>query len=132
VSYDITLYRREFLKRAIENNLGDWTGADPIPDAVMKLVIGSFQAAGFVSQPVDESFADFLRQEGVVPGEEFVLDTSTVLARMTVFPGQIAFSIPHGERSNTSVDFCVQLASQAAEQHSLGFYDPQEGEAVYG
>jgi hypothetical protein len=131
MSYDITLYRRDFLKRAIEDNLGDWTGADPIPVEVMHALLISVEAAGFVRGPTDAAFADFARQEGFAPGAEFVLDTPALLAQLTIFPGEVAFSIPYGPRSDASVDFCIQTARRVAAERALGFYDPQVGEAVY-
>ena len=63
---------------------------------------------------------------GGTPGTEFTADTPTLLAQLSVFPGEIAFSIPYGDRAAASVDFCVRYAKYLAEAHDLGFYDPQE------
>lgn len=132
MSYDITLYRRDFLKRAIEANLGDWSGADPIPDDAMRALIAAVEAAGFIRSPVDPGFTDFAKQEGFDPGMEFNLDTPTLLAQLTVFPGEVAFSIPYSDpRTHASVDFCNQIARRLAAEHELGFNDPQIGEAIY-
>lgn len=132
MSYDITLYRRDFLKRAIETNLGDWTGADPIPDDAIQALIAAVEAAGFIRSQVDQGFTDFAKQEGFDPGIEFNLDTQTLLAQLTVFPGEVAFSIPYsGPRTEASVDFCGQIARRLAAEHELGFNDPQIGEAIY-
>jgi hypothetical protein len=131
MSYDIALYRRDFLKKAIEEKRGDWTGADPISEDVIRAFVAKAEAAGFVQSPTNEAFAEFAKQNGVTPGVEFILDTQVCLAQLTVFPGTLAFSIPYGPRARDSVGFCIQIAKRAATDHALGFHDPQVGEAIY-
>ncbi|MEQ1841317.1 MAG: hypothetical protein ABL994_12980 [Verrucomicrobiales bacterium] len=131
MSYDISLYRRDFLKRAIESNLGDWTSADSIPASVIESIVSTAEQQGFAREPVDDAFVAFCRQEGFKPGLEFTTDTPTLLAQLSILPGQIAFSIPYGDRATASVDFCVRFARYLATTHDLGFHDPQEGEALY-
>ena len=41
MSYDISLYQPDFLKRAIKEDLGDWTEADPIPESAASLIRGT-------------------------------------------------------------------------------------------
>jgi hypothetical protein len=131
MSYDVSLFRRDFLKRALESNLGDWTGADPIPEPVIDSLISVAERESFVRAPVDDAFMAFSRQEGFEPGVEFMIDSPTLLAQLTVFPGQVCFSIPYGPRADASIDFCVHLAKRMAVEHNLGFHDPQEDEALY-
>jgi hypothetical protein len=131
MSYDVSLYHRDFLKRAIESNLGDWTGPDPIPDSVITSIVSTAEQQGFAREPADEDFVAFCRQDGFEPGIEFTADTPTLLAQLSIFPGQVAFSIPYGDRATASVDFCVRFARYLAMTHDLGFHDPQEGEALY-
>ncbi len=131
MSYDVTLYHRDFLKRAIESNLGDWTGADPVPEEAKRALLAVAEGAGFVRCPADEAFNDFARQEGFTPGAELILDTPALLAQLMIFDGEMAFSIPYGPRSTASVDLCIQIARRVAQEQRLGFYDPQVGEAIY-
>jgi hypothetical protein len=131
MSYDIALYRRDFLKRAIEQKLGDWTGADPISEGATRALVASAEAAGFIRNPTNEAFAEFAKQNGVPPCVEFNLDTPTRRAQLMVFPGQLAFSIPYGPRAKASVGFCIQIAKRVAIDQALGFHDPQIGEAIY-
>ena len=44
MSYDIALYRRDFLKKAIEEKRGDWTGADPISEDVIRAFVAKAEA----------------------------------------------------------------------------------------
>ena len=131
MSYDISLYSRDFLKRAIESSLGDWTAADPIPASVIESIVSTAEQQGFAREVVDGDFAAFCRQDGFEPGIEFTANTPTLLAQLSVFPGQVAFSIPYGDRAAASADFCVRFARYLATTHDLGFHDPQEGEALY-
>src|SRR5579871_2189444 len=64
MSYDMALYHRGFLKRAVETRMGDWTGADPISDDIIQAVFKTAEAAGFVRSPLDQAFIDFAKQEG--------------------------------------------------------------------
>jgi hypothetical protein len=131
MSYDVSLYRRDFLKRAIESNLGDWTSADPIPASIIESIVSIAEQQGFAREPVDDAFVAFCREKGFNPALEFTTDTPNLLAKLSIFPGQIAFSIPYGDRATTSVDFCVRFARYLATTLDLGFHDPQEGEALY-
>ncbi|HVX91576.1 MAG TPA: hypothetical protein VHC20_08305 [Candidatus Paceibacterota bacterium] len=131
MSYEISLYTRGFLKRAIENNLGDWTGADPISAHAVESLATLAAARGFQRTPPDPSFVEFLRSKGVAPAEEFLLDTSDLLAQLSFHDGQIAFSIPYSSRAGASIVLCSELARTIAREHDLAFYDPQEGIADY-
>ena len=127
MSYDISLYRRDFLKRAMESGLGDWTDADPIPDDTIPALIAAIEAAGFVRFAGHKPYS----KEGWGPWIEFTLDTPTMVAQVTVFPGEIGFNIPYGDLAGPSIEFCIQMASRLAIEHGLGFYDPQIPEAKY-
>lgn len=131
MSYDIMLYRRDFLKRAVENDLEDWSDPDPFAEDTVRALIDAATLEGFVLTPIDEEFVAFTRAEGFEPGTEFVLDTSTLLAQLTVFAGEIAFSIPYGNRAELSVTHCIRLAKRMSANYGLAYYDPQEGEALY-
>ncbi len=131
MSYDLSLFDRCFLKRAIETNLGDWTGADPISEGVKVLVVSRALAEGFRPKPAEEGFAAFLKMQGVEAAREFEIDTPALLARLAIHSGQIAFTIPYSERAAASIEYCVRIAREIAAEHGLGYHDPQEGVADY-
>jgi hypothetical protein len=127
MSYDVGLYRRDFLKRAIENELDDLLGADPIPEEAIQAVIEAAKAEGFVEARLKLPSA---------PGPltclaELMKKTPALLAQMHVFAGQIAFTIPYGPLARDSVAFCTRFAKQLAKTHGLGYRDTQTGEAIY-
>ena len=131
MSYDIGLYDREFLKRAVEANLGDWTGADGISEEAVQLLITAAVAKGFKAVSLDEQFVAFLREQGAVPHREFELDTPSLLAQLTIHTGEIGFSIPFGPRAAESIDICSRIARNVASESGLGIYDAQVGAAEY-
>ena len=127
MSYDVGLYRRDFLKRAIESELDDWLGADPIPEQTIEAAIEAAKAEGFVQATL---------KQPSVPGPltcraELMKKTPTLLAQMHVFAGQIGFTIPYGPLARDSVAFCTRFAKQLARTHGLGYRDGQTGEALY-
>jgi hypothetical protein len=131
MSYDIALYHRKFLKRAIEEKLDDWLGADPIPEQIIQAVLVAAKAVGFVETPFKQPSAP-TSLEGIVSCRAQLLKkTPIVLAQMHVFEGQIAFTIPYGPLARDSVVFCTRLAKQIGKTHSLGYRDSQTGEALY-
>jgi hypothetical protein len=113
MSYDLALYTRAFLSRALQSGLGDWRNADPIPREAVQALITNAEAAGF------------LRSGG---GSEFTLDTSQHLAQLNVFEGELAFSIPYSDRANASIELCARIAKEVAASHGLAVWDPQEDE----
>jgi hypothetical protein len=47
MSYDIALYEEAFFKRALAENLGDWTNADPISDEKKDRIRQLLSAKGY-------------------------------------------------------------------------------------
>ena len=128
MSYDISLYDRVFLRRALESGLGDWTGADPIPPAAVEALVRLALEAGFRRVEPDPDLVALLAELGDVPAEELLLDTPELLAELHLHPGQLAFTVPYAERADASIALCLGLARAVAEAHDLALYDPQEGE----
>ena len=129
MSYDIAVYERAFLLRALAENLGDWTGAPRLPQEALERVVELASEAGFEAVPIDPAFREFSREQGLEPGQEFNLDTTSHLAQLTVFPAEIAFTVPYAPRGAASITLCSSIARTVAREHSLGYYDPQTGEA---
>ena len=82
---------------------------------------------GFEPISINEDFAAFIRQQGHEPGREFQLNTPLHLAQLTIFKGQIAFSIPYSQRAAASIEICARIARSVASECELGYYDPHEG-----
>lgn len=128
MSYDISLYRRDFLEQAITERLGDWTAAPAIDDFVVRDIVSEAQRIGFRGVPQDPRFVAFAAAQGHTVADEFTLDTSDVLAQLMVFKGAVTFSIPYSNRASSSISSCLELARSLAAKHGLGLYDPQSGE----
>jgi len=110
MSYDISLYDKAFLHRALSTGLGDWTNADPIPEAAAAALIEAAQAVGF--QP-----------DG--PATSFTLDTNGYLAQLSIHRGELAFTIPYSERGEATIALCTQIGKDVAATHGPAFWDPQ-------
>jgi hypothetical protein len=131
MSYDISIYVRSFLKRAVETSLGDWTVADPIPRPAVDALIRLAFEAGFRKIDPDPGFVEFLRQKGKTPAEEYLLDTPQALATLQIFRGELVFTIPYSGRATNAIELCTSLARRISEQYELGFHDPQVGTSDY-
>jgi hypothetical protein len=123
MSYDISLYDREFLKNALETGLGDWTNAPAIPREAAESLIALALSVGFIE--------DDIRQHGSTPDREFTIDTATCLAQLNVFSGELAFSIPYSDRADESIGLCARLAKTVARVHKLGYNDPQSDDDIF-
>ena len=131
MSYDIGLYRRDFLKRVIENKLDDWLGADRIPEQTIQAALEAAKVEGFVLRPLKLPSGATTTTTNFACRAELMKETPTLLAQLHIFPGQIALTIPCGPLVRDSVPFCTRLAKQIARTHGLGYRDPQTGEALY-
>jgi len=74
MSYDIYLYEKRFLQRALDEDLGDWRNADPISDDKLGLIRERLKSKGYMTQ--DESEFEF-------PNSKWGLQVS-------VFKGEVA------------------------------------------
>ncbi len=119
MSYDISLYTKNFLEYALRNELGDWTQAEPIPQVAVDAVIEAARAEGFVP-------------EGAEPARSFTLDSEAAQAELHIHAGEIAFAIPYGTRAQASIELCTRVAKAVARQHGLGFWDPQRSHDLEG
>jgi hypothetical protein len=115
VSYDISLYVKSFLDRALATGLGDWRDADPIPDSAIEALVQAAKAEGFTSAG---------------PGNELELDTPKYLAQLGMHRGELAFTIPYSDRADASIQVCTRIAKAVAEQHGLALWDPQTDESA--
>ena len=119
MSYDIGLYQKAFLKNAIENDLGDWTKADPIDSTVR------------------DSIKDMLLSDGYIVDSESGVSTDLVHPKkewglqVCIFKGQISFSIPYWDDADNPVEETKRYAWKIAKKFNLGYHDRQEGTTEY-
>ncbi|MEZ4224733.1 MAG: HEAT repeat domain-containing protein [Polyangiaceae bacterium] len=116
MSYDISIYRAEFLELALAEGLGDWTNAPALPEDVRREAEEGLHELGFEEQPT-----------GL--GKELLLDTPLMLAEASIFEGSIHLSVPFSERAEHTISTLVEFAKSFAFSRALGYYDPQTGEA---
>ena len=116
MSYDIELYQPAFLKRAIEQNLGDWTNADPISERSLSLIRDRLLSKGY---RVD------YESDGCC---EFVHPNSNWGLQVAVFKGEVAFAIAYWEEADMAIEVARSDAKELAKLACLGYYDRQTGE----
>jgi hypothetical protein len=114
MSYDIYLYEKRFLQRALEDDLGDWTKADPFSEDKLRLIRDHLSKKGYVPQG-DTDFE--------FPNDKWGLQAS-------VFKGEVAFGIPYWDDADAAIERAHKDAKELAIVADLGFYDPQTGEAI--
>ncbi|WP_425398574.1 hypothetical protein [Aeoliella sp.] len=119
MSYDLCLYRPEFLRHAIENNLGDWTDADPISEEMSDSIV-----AHLLRQQYSE------QQYPWLIGRCFSHPDSGLQIEAHLYTGSLVFSVSYGPRSSEAVQVATNEARSAAKLFGLGFVDPETGAIV--
>ena len=115
MSYDIGLYEKQFLKRALEENLGDWTIADRIPMKKYEWVKQRLLQKGYLTEDYDV-FAHPNPKWGV---------------QIHFFEGEIAFVIAYWADAESAIATVMADAIELAREADLGFCDPQKGEVLF-
>jgi hypothetical protein len=118
MSYSINLYEPQFLRRAISENLGDWSCATPLPEAVIEAVREKLEAELFTIESPGP-----IAQEWIHPKTDWGLQVS-------VFRTEIAFVIPYWDDWENAVMFAESIAKDLAASTGLGYYDQQSGETL--
>lgn len=106
------------------------TNADPISLEVVEAVTDAFVAAGFQTEHHPPRFVEFLRNQRVAPSQDFALQTPTMSARMSIFPGSISFVVEPSPVAMASIEYCSGIARKFASDFNLGYYDGQSGEVI--
>jgi hypothetical protein len=117
MSYDIGLYKPEFLRRAIEQNLGEWTRPDPIPEADMAAIVERLLAKGYVKKFVHPQL-----------GDEYTHPDTDLGIQVSVYPGSVDFTVPYWVDAARAVAVALADAQELARLARLALYDPQSGE----
>src|SRR5438132_801787 len=116
MSYDIYLYEEAFLERAFEQNLDDWTNADPISEEKKGRIRQRLADKGY--KLVGERPKS---QEYLHPNEDWAITVS-------IYTGEIAISIPYWKDASNAVDAALTDAKELADVAQLTLYDPQVGD----
>lgn len=117
MNYDIYLYESQFLTRAIEEDLGDWSNADAIPDDTLKAINGGLIAKGYRLEHESATCKEYIH-----PNPKWGLQVS-------VFNGEIAFSIPYWDDAEAAIAAAAADAKEIAQSTGLACYDPQVDES---
>ena len=113
MSYDIYLYEKAFLKRALEQNLDDWTNADLISEEKKGRIRQSLKAKGY--RIVGEKPTS---QEYRHPNKNWAITVS-------IYTGEIAITIPYWKDAENAVHVALVDAKEFADVAQLALYDPQ-------
>ena len=119
MSYDIGLYQKSFLKKAVEEDLGDWTKADAIELAVREAIKDSLLKDGFILENDSTLSAELIH-----PNEKWGL-------QVCIFKGEVSLSIPYWDDAENAVEEAKRIARIIAREFNLGYYDQQDGTAEY-
>ena len=117
MSYTVELYRPEFLRRAIAEQLGDWTDADPIPEADRDQIAAHLKGAGYIQENSHPQF-----------GQSFGHPDERLGIQASIHAGSISFNVPYWEDATEGIMIVKELAQELAERFDLMLYDPQTGE----
>jgi hypothetical protein len=117
VSYDISLYKPEFLRRAIEQQLGDWTKSDPIPEADLAAIADRLRAKNYVKEFGHPDLGDSYLHPNAAWG-----------VKAGVYRGSVSFTVPYGDDAENAVAAALSDARELAQLAKLALYDPQSGE----
>jgi hypothetical protein len=117
LSYDISLYRTEFLRHAIEQNLGVWSRADSIPEADVMAIVEWLKTKGYVQ---GFGHPDL--------GVTYSHPRSDWAIQVGVHRGCIAFTVAYGNAALSAVAAALADARELMELGKLALYDPQSGE----
>lgn len=118
MSYDIGLYDRAFLKKAIDENLGDYRIAPPFPPEVLSAIKERLINMGYLV----ESDGDHCT--------EYIHSNNAWGLQVTLFRTEIAFSIPYWDDADSAVAHAKADARNLADEFCLGLTDQQDGELI--
>jgi|LakMenE01Jun11ns_1017448.scaffolds.fasta_scaffold9413159_2 hypothetical protein len=119
MSYDIGLYDKTFLRKAIDEDLGDYTVAPPLSLAVLASIKDRLLSLGYTIESDSVNCTEFIH-----PNDSWALQIS-------VFQTEIAFSVPYWDDSENAIAQAKLHARLLAQEFNLGLTDQQDGETIY-
>ena len=118
MSYDIGLYDKTFLRKAIDEDLGDYTVAPPLSLAVLASIKDRLLSLGYTIESDSVNCTEFIH-----PNDSWALQIS-------VFQTEIAFSVPYWDDSENAIAQAKLHARLLAQEFNLGLTDQQDGETI--
>ena len=119
MSYDIGLYDKAFLRRAIEEDLGDYTVAPRLPSAVIASIRDRLLSLGYTIESEGVNCTEFIH-----PNDSWAL-------QVAVFKTEIAFSVPYWDDAENAIAKAKSHARLLAQEFDLGLTDQQDGEIIH-
>lgn len=130
MSYDVSLYKPNFLRSAVASSLGDWRAAPALNAKAKDAIVQAAQSEGFVATPHPPGFAEFMRSQGITPSSDFWLTTPQLNLTLQLFENSVVLAVQPSEEASTSVSFARDFGQRLAKELCLGFFDPQAGEVL--
>lgn len=118
MSYDIGLYDKQFLKKAIAEDLGDMTIAPQFSAAQLAAIKERVVAWGYSVESDGAGCTEFIH-----PTESWGLQVS-------VFKTEVSFSVPYWKDAQAAIAQAKSDARRLAQEFDLGLTDPQDGETI--
>lgn len=120
MSYDIELYDKTFLKKAIDEDL-DYTVAPPLSSVVISKIKDRLGSLGY---SVSSDDSDGVNTEFIHPNKSWALT-------VTIFQNEISFSVPYWHDAESAIEQAKLHARLLAKEFNLGLTDQQDGETLY-
>lgn len=118
MSYQVFLYDKEFLRKAIEHDIGDYSAAPMFPTELIEAIRQRLISFGYSVETESKSCTEFIHQN-----ERWGLQAS-------VYSGEIAFSIPYWDDAVSAIIEAKEHAQALAREFDLGLTDQQDGEVI--
>ncbi|MBW1801477.1 MAG: hypothetical protein JRJ85_12210 [Deltaproteobacteria bacterium] len=119
MSYGICLYQKTFLKKAIEEDLVDWTNADDIEPIIRETIKNRMIEEGYI-----------LERESAV-STELIHPNDKWGLQVCIFKGEVSFTIPYWDDVKRAIKEAKRGARMIAQEFNLGYYDQQDGTIEY-
>jgi len=119
MSYDIGLYDKTFLKKAIDDDLGDYTVAPALSTTTLASIKDRLSSLGYAIESENPNCTEFIHQN------------AAWALQVAVFKTEIAFSVPYWDDADNAIAQAKIHARLLAQEFDLGLTDQQDGETIY-
>lgn len=118
MSYDIGLYDRAFLRKAIDEDLGDYRVAPPFSPDMIAEIKSRLLNMGYLIEADNDHCTEYIHPNGAWG------------LQVTVFKTEITFSVPYWDDADAAVAHAKADARRLADEFCLGLTDQQNGELI--